>query len=199
MEHPIDIEKFVVDLFTKNDTGKLFYHNLGHSLEVVKTVEAMSIAEKLSDDTSKLLKLAAYLHDVGYLFTYHGHEDKGIAIAQECMPLWGFDKAAIELVCSLIEATKLSHRPQNQLEAIISDADLAYGVTHSFFERGPLLRKEWGEYLDKTYSEWEWETLQLDFLSTVQFHSNYGKTHFQGIVQENIKKQQIRVSALEKE
>ena len=199
MYTPSDVKDFVVELFSETDTVNLFYHSLAHTLAVADLVKTIVIAESQSIEICELMEISALLHDVGYLYTYHAHEEKGMELAQKWMPSWGFSTTEIEFVCSMIEATKLSQLPNNELQAIISDVDLAYGVTSSFFERGPLLRREWVLCLNKLYSDLEWENLQLNFLQNVKFSSAYGQAHFQAVVENNLKKQQIRVNALEKD
>lgn len=189
----------VRSLFASHDTAHLHYHSPGHTQEVLQSVIMMAKALDLSEKELALLQVSALWHDVGYLYTYHGHEDKGMELSAAFLSETGCAAADIALVAACIEATKLMQEPRNELEALLSDADLAYGVTEHFFERGPLLRKEWELCLDKHYSELEWEKLQANFLSTVQFHSTFGKTNFAPIVAENLKKQQIRLDALLKE
>jgi uncharacterized protein len=116
-----EIQKIVAKFFAATDTSKLYYHSLNHTLAVSECVKKIVSEEKQSDKICNLMEISALLHDVGYLYTYHHHEDKGIELARAWMPQWGYDSDSIDFICSMIEATKLSHQPTNPLEAIISE------------------------------------------------------------------------------
>jgi len=201
------IQKFDIDLsykevkhlFAEADCSKLLYHSYAHTCEVTERVILMAKEAQLNERETICVVLAAVWHDVGYLYTYHEHEEKGMELAAYFLEKQDTEKEDIAFVKACIEATKLHQKPRNLAESILSDADLAYGVTDYFFERGPLLRKEWELCLGKFYSDLEWEQLQLKFLPDVQFYSPYGQTYYRPIVRANLKKQQICLDALTKE
>jgi predicted metal-dependent HD superfamily phosphohydrolase len=192
-------EKEVARLFGSADCSKLLYHSHAHTCEVTARVIEISKVSTLSEAEKTWLLIAAHWHDVGYLSTYHEHEEKGMDLVALFLEEQGVAQTDIDFVRACIEATKLHQTPRNLAESILSDADLAYGVTNHFFERGPLLRKEWELCLGKSYSDVEWEQLQLSFLPEVQFFSPYGQTYYAPIVKANLKKQQICLDALIKE
>ena len=150
-------------------------------------IDALSAG--LDESERALLRMAGWFHDVGYLYGYDNHEDRGMLIAQEYLEKAALSAAQIAIVTHSIEATKMSLQPRNQLEEIIKDADIGFGVTEAFFETGPLLRKEWAVQLDKVYSNLEWETLQYDFLLSVQFYSAAAKVSYSPVLEQNILKQ----------
>lgn len=192
------VQNYVADLFEKEDVSKLFFHSYAHTLEVVATTLKMAQVEALSPSNSEVLILAAWFHDLGYLYTYHEHEAKSIAIAIEYLESIAYPKDKLNRLVGCIAATKLSQAPKTPLEALLKDADLAYGVNSNFFERGRLLRLEWNKQLGKTYSELEWEELQLNFLSNLTFHSHYAQLHFEPVVANNLVKQKEIFAKLKK-
>ncbi|MCH2021056.1 MAG: HD domain-containing protein [Saprospiraceae bacterium] len=172
------------NLFDKADTTTLYYHNLRHTIEVVNLIDLMSL--DLSDIDASLLRIAGWFHDVGYLYTYHNHEDKGMQIAFDYLRKTELENRYIQIIISCIEATKLSIEPRNKLEEIIKDADIGFGVTNGFFKKGPLLRKEWVAKLEKKHSDLEWEKLQLNFLSEVVFYTDFAKRKLKPILEKNM-------------
>jgi predicted metal-dependent HD superfamily phosphohydrolase len=193
------VQNFVLTAFDQADCSKLFYHSLDHSLEVVNTVTTIAQKLELSIEEQALIQIAAYLHDVGYLQAYDHHEDRSISIAKENWKKWGLRDKDFEVVSTAIEATKLGTKAKHKLAALLADADLFYGVGANFFERGPLLRKEWEVCKKQFYTDPDWEILQLNFLKNLEFESQYAQQYFSPIVQENLKKQQKRVDILPKD
>ncbi len=179
-----EVQQHVKQLFEQTDTSNLCYHNYAHTIEVVQRIEALSAGLETSD--LLLLKIAGWFHDVGYLYGYDEHEDRGMVIAIDYLQNKSVNSAAINLVKACIEATKMSLTPRNQLEKIIKDADIGYGVTERFFQTGTLLRQEWEACLALFYSNKEWELLQYNFLQHVQFYTDVAKKEYEPILQKNI-------------
>lgn len=184
-----NVQNHIAELFKKEDTSKLFFHNYAHTVEVVNTVQKMAVEEALNPKDKEILVLAAWFHDLGYLYSYHEHEAKSITLAKAYLASINYPEEDLIKLVGCIAATKLSETPNTHLESLLKDADLSYGVTSHFFERGALLRLEWKEQLNKTYTELIWEKLQLNFLSTIEFYSSYAELHFKPIVQDNLVKQ----------
>lgn len=181
-------------LFERQDTKRLLYHDYGHTCEVAATATAMGKAIGISEPEAEVLAMAAWWHDAGYLYVYHGHEDKGIELARACLS-GRLPPERLDMLAGCIAATRLGSPAHTLLEQILSDADIAYGVTRHFFERGPRLRQEWELCLNKHYTDLEWETLQADFLSQVRFHTEYARLHFAPIVAQNLERQRALLAA----
>ena len=176
-------KKKIRTLFEQADTSTLFYHNIHHTVEVVNLIDLMS--SDLCKTDACLLRIAGWFHDVGYLYTYQNHEDRGMHFAHDYLRNIELEDKYIKIITSCIEATKFSIEPRNTLEEIIKDADIGFGVTKEFFKTGPLLRKEWSAKLDKRYSDPEWEKLQLNFLSEVIFYTDFANNNFVPILKKN--------------
>ena len=175
----------IYQLFETEDCSKLFFHDYQHTVEVVQTIRTIHQALKIEPPKALLLEIAAWFHDVGYLYTYHQHEAKSIALAKAFLTSQKVAIEDIDFVCTCIATTELALVPTTLYQALLKDADLAFGVTNHFFDRGPLLRKEWEVQLDKYYTEEEWQKLQYNFISNVEFFSAYGQQHFLPISQQN--------------
>ncbi|BDS12623.1 HD domain-containing protein [Aureispira anguillae] len=176
------IKQYVTQLFEQANTSKLPYHNLEHTIGVVQRIEALS--QTLPPRQIALLKIAGWFHDIGYLYGYDQHEDRGIVIARNYLAST-LDAVQLDKVSACIEATKTTVKPSNQLEEIIKDADIGYGTTEHFFETGPKLRAEWELMRNKIYNDLDWETLQYDFLQQVVFYSDIAQATYLPILKQN--------------
>jgi len=184
-------QQHVWQLFEQADTTQLHYHSYQHTEDVVARIKTLAKHLCIEQPTTELLQIAGWLHDVGYLYGYQDHEDRGMKIAQDYLQEQDLEQQSIQIVVNCIEATKLSLSPRNLLEQLIKDADISYGVTERFFETGALLRKEWAYYLNKHYTNQAWAQLQYDFLLTVEFFTDYAKQAYDPIVLKNIEQQKL--------
>lgn len=147
----------------------LTYHNMAHTLDVLKQCEAIAYESHITDSEELLLlKVSALYHDTGFLYCYKGHEEKSCEIAMQELPRFGFSSKQIERICSMIRATRLPQNPHNTLEKIICDADLDYLGRNDFFTIGEGLFKEF-IYQKVVANELEWNQLQVRFLENHQY------------------------------
>ena len=168
-----ETEKFAVELLNNKLDNKFVYHNLAHTQRVVEKANELAELAQINELEKKYLLLTAWLHDVGYTVTIDNHENESVKIATAFLTEQGCKKEAIDIVCSLILATKLSHEPTNKLEKIIRDADCAHIGSKNYIDISELLRKEWELTCGKTLTEAEWLTESISFLSTKhRFYTN---------------------------
>ena len=98
---------------------RLGYHNISHTLDVIKQAEIIAKQEGVNDKHDLLLlRTAAAFHDSGFLFVYKGHEEKGCEIASGDLKNT-FSEADIKKICGMIMATKIPQSPNTLLEKII--------------------------------------------------------------------------------
>ncbi|MBK8141008.1 MAG: HD domain-containing protein [Chitinophagaceae bacterium] len=151
---------------------KLTYHNLPHTLDVLKQVQRIGKEEGIMEEEDMfLLKTAALYHDTGFLSVYAGHEAAGCELARKDLPGFGFSKNQTEQVCSLIMATKIPQSPKNILEEIICDADLDYLGRDDFEPISDSLRREFLE-LGIVRSDEHWYSLQIKFIENHNYFTN---------------------------
>jgi predicted metal-dependent HD superfamily phosphohydrolase len=172
-----ETEKFVVQLFNDKLDNKFVYHNLAHTQRVVEKVNELSELSQLSDIEKTHLSLSAWLHDTGYIIEIDNHEDESVKIATTFLNDQGYSQNDIDAVCGLILATKMNYEPKNQSEKIIRDADCAHIGSKNYIDISELLRKEWEITCDKTLTEAEWLTENINFLATKhRFYTNQAST-----------------------
>ena len=120
------IKEPILSRLEKELDPKLGYHNISHTLDVLKQAEIIAKEEGVNDTHDLLLlKTAAAFHDSGFLFVYKGHEEKGCEIASEDLKNV-FSESDIKKICGMIMATRIPQSPNTLLEQIICDADLDY-------------------------------------------------------------------------
>jgi len=177
------IQQKMIDRLRHQLEPGLIYHNLEHTLDVMKQSESIARAEGINNAHElDLLNLAAAYHDSGFLFTYKNHEEKSCEILKNDLDGM-LSKEDTEIVCGMIMATRIPQSPKTYLENIICDADLDY-LGRSDFE--PISNNLYKEFIDYGVikEKDDWNAIQIKFLET---HSYFTTSSFQ---KRNTKKQE---------
>lgn len=170
------IRSHVVIMLNAGLSRALTYHDIHHTLDVAARCLNIAGDEGITDKQVLLeLHVAALYHDTGFMFTYHHHEEKSCEIARQQLPAFGMDEKAVNNVCDLIMATKVPHAPGNDLQEIISDADLDYLGREDFFETGDRLRLELIAFKLISPGQ-DWDDRQLDFLQEHRYFTKSSMT-----------------------
>lgn len=168
------VEKYVTNLLQNDLPDSYTYHNLSHTLRVVKYTKELIVAENVSDTDSEILLIAAWFHDAGYIHGTENHEEESVKIASNFLKSENVNDTTVEAISSIILATKMGHEPTNKLEQIIRDADCAHFGNKDFVETSELLRYEWQQVYNKTFTDSDWAKENISFLT--KNHHFY--THF---------------------
>lgn len=182
-------ETFVVDLLSNNLDSSYLYHNLSHTQRVVKSTKELLNFYNLEEEENEIVLLAAWLHDTGYTKGSKDHEEASCNIARNFLDRQAYDEQKIDVVCSLIMASKRFHEPQNLLEEIIRDADCSHFGKKSYMETSELLREELETLGLASYSQKEWREANLKMLQTEQrFYTDYALQNWQEEKSKNIRR-----------
>ncbi|MEM7039751.1 MAG: Pycsar system effector family protein [Bacteroidota bacterium] len=179
-------QDFVVAEFNHRNNGKQLYHNLDHTVSVVKAAESIAAGAQLSAEETEEVVLAAWFHDVGFMGNGEGHEAVSAAIAASFLQEQAYPQARIEKVKTAIMATQMPQSPQNTMEQVLCDADLHYVGTKSYVDISDLLRTEWEFLMAKVYTNEDWVASQIDFLTTHKFHTPFAQLEFSKRKSKNI-------------
>jgi uncharacterized protein len=179
------LKRFVVAKLDEALPEFVSYHGTNHTLIVLQACNAYIKRMKIDKKNAHLLRIAALMHDVGILWDYYHHEDKGIEFIKELLPDWGYSKNDILVICNMIKATKIPQNPKNLLEQIICDADLDYLGTPQFFAIGAELFKEY-KNLKIVNNEEDWDRVQVKFLRSHRYHTEFGKNHREPLKQKHL-------------
>ena len=150
----------------------LSYHGIHHTLDVMEVCKEYIEREGIKDEEACLLKVGALMHDIGFVESVENREANGARIAEEMLPEFDFTPEQIEVVKGLILATKVPQRPKNKLERIICDADLDYLGRDDFYPISRTLFEEL-KAIDKISSESDWMRLQVLFLESHYYHTDF--------------------------
>lgn len=173
----------------------LYFHNVSHTLEVVRAVTEIGVNEELTTEELEPVKIAAWFHDTGYHSKYAGHENESIEIAEAFLRAGSYPSDKTEIVISCIEATRYPQTPLSLQEEILCDADLYHFSKPDYREHEQNLRKEWGAYFHKTYSDEEWAKDNCELLVSHSYFTDYGKRVLQARKERNIAMMRCRFQA----
>jgi TolB-like protein/predicted metal-dependent HD superfamily phosphohydrolase/Tfp pilus assembly protein PilF len=181
-------EKYILELLEEK-LPPLAYHNLDHIKDVLESSLRIAETENVTDEEVNLIRLAALYHDAGFIHQREEHEKKSAEIAREVLPKYGINEAQLDIIASMIMATKIPQKPTSQLDKIICDADLDYLGRDDFDQISAGLLEEFkSQGLVET--EREWNLVQKTFFESHQYHTDFSKAnraslkaqHFQKIL-----------------
>ncbi len=162
----------------------LVYHNIRHTLNVVKAVQLIGENEALPAESQSILEIAAWLHDIGHTVSHKNHEEEGVVIARA---LLSHDLSAeqLEQIEALILVTKIGATPQNLLQKIIRDADCSHLGKKGYFDYCDLIRREL-DYFGLKYTDLEWNEMNVAFFKQHQFYTTYALENWQPIKEKHL-------------
>src|SRR5438093_763448 len=190
--------RFVSDYLSRNLDSKFVYHNLSHTTYVVKTVDILCAAMNVNNHQKKMLLVAAWFHDVGYTQQLDHHEMLGATVAEKFLAEKNIDKEDIEVVTSCILSTHCPQKPIERLQQILCDADMMHLSDKAFMDASVLLRKEWELTRDRKYSDEEWYDLNIQFVSSHQYHTSFGIKNFESHKNKNLKRLSSKLEEITK-
>jgi predicted metal-dependent HD superfamily phosphohydrolase len=182
-----EAKSFVTTLFTNDLSESFVFHNLDHTLNVVKASETIASKYSLTETEYFSLILASWFHDTGYVNgKTFGHEDASKKYATDFMKQQDLDEEVIKKVNNCILATKMPQTPSNNIERIICDADLYHLGDNDFDDKNKLLRKEINMLQDEKLSKKEWRKKNIDFLRRHRYFTEYGQQFLEPVKQKHL-------------
>jgi predicted metal-dependent HD superfamily phosphohydrolase len=171
-----DVEQHVVGLFATHANPALVYHNISHTMGVVKATEQIAAHYRLTDDELFVVYAAAWFHDVGYLLSgANDHEAAGADAAAEYLQNKAVNSDIIEKIKGCIMATKMPQSPKNLLEEITCDADLFHLGSDKYAEICKHMRKEKEMTKGLKFSGTEWRRENIKFLESHHYFTTYAQ------------------------
>jgi predicted metal-dependent HD superfamily phosphohydrolase len=168
------ISDYVHSFYIEHANGKLLYHNLGHTKEMVDACRKIAEHYKLNEHDNFIVGAAAWFHDVGYLTgEKEFHEIKSTELAENYLVGAGINVSEIMEIKNCILATKMPQNPSTQLEKIVCDADLYHLGTDHFKENSKLLRKETEAIGGQEIDGGLWRANNIRLLESHQYHTDY--------------------------
>ncbi len=164
------------------------YHTFGHTEQVVAAATEIGTKSGLSVPQIKLLQLTAWLHDLGYVKKYMGHEEASQEISEEFLSKYGVDSEIKHAVYELIASTKLDQPARNLMEMVLKDADLYNLALPEALENSENIREEWRIFCNQQYTDEEWDQFNFRFFNKHEYLTEYGKTVLGPMKSKNTKK-----------
>lgn len=172
------VENYIENLFKKKLSPDLKYHNLSHTKNVVEAAKDIGKNCGLTDDELEMLLLAAWFHDSGFTEIYTGHEEISVKICSNFLRQHNYPDEKVNMVNTIIMATKVGSAPGNLIEMVIKDADISHMGKKIFVSKSSGLRSEWEKYLGRKYSKYEWLKNNIDFINANKFFTPYANEIF---------------------
>jgi len=185
---------FVRKYIRENFKDTFVYHSIVHTEDVVKSSIEIGKGCNLDGKELTLLQLAAWFHDVGYSAEKDNHEAKSIEIATGFLTEKGISDDDLKTICNAILATKMPQEPHTLLERVLCDADLQSLGSKSFFDKGKLLRCERKMISAEVNDEFDWLTIQVEFLQQHKYHTPFANAMYGEQKQKNLDKLNRRLN-----
>ncbi|HAK79998.1 MAG TPA: hydrolase [Runella sp.] len=185
-ERFLKLRRFVLAELSQQLSPKLTYHGIHHVRDVLSVCRQYIKRLSLREPEAELLLTGALIHDIGFTETYQGHEEKGIEIAKQLLPNFGFTSIEIMLINGLIISTKVPQQPLNLIEQILCDADLDYLGRSDFDPISESLFQEL-QNMDMLHERKKWDEIQIKFLESHTYHTPFAKKHRQPKKEQRIK------------
>lgn len=179
-----NIYKKIITKLEQELPESLSYHNAHHTEFVVEKAKLLADYENITGRDLDLIKIAALYHDTGFLISHEDHENRGCEFASRDLN-GSLTPAELEKVCEMITATKIPQTPNDLLEMIVADADLFYLGTSSYKKYSEKLFLEL-KHFDPSINDEKWLEIQINFLSSHSYHTNYGKEFLEPVKQKTL-------------
>jgi predicted metal-dependent HD superfamily phosphohydrolase len=177
--------QYIVDRLRRELSNDLTYHGIHHTIDVIESIETISVKEGLNEAEICIAKTAALFHDIGFLFQYEDNEMLAIDQVKETLPGFNYSATEIDTISGMIEATIIHVKPRNHLERIMIDADFDYFGRNDFEQISANLLDELNTY-GMNYSPKQWDEVQVRFLQAHQYYTNYSIKNRLGIKKKNL-------------
>jgi predicted metal-dependent HD superfamily phosphohydrolase len=189
-------KEYVAGFIGDNFTEKICYHNIDHTLEVVKASEIIGTNCNVSEKDMETVLIAAWFHDTGYFLGCENHEIASAEIATKFLVEEQVDPKIIEKVVNCILSTEIPQSPKTLLERILCDADLFHLATEYYFDRSDLLWLEFTLHNNKMTHEY-WLSESQAFFEAHEFHTHYGKEFLLPMQEKNLALIKSKIKELE--
>lgn len=164
--------------FARHMPAHLRFHDLEHTLSVVRTALGIGEAVGLSARSLDLLELAALFHDTGYARSHAGHEAHSADLASSFLARNGLPARDVDLVKAAVLATRVGAKPATPLQRVLRDADSAKAGQADFEEKGERLRRELEAVRGRPIDPVDWLKENIVYLAGHRFHTRYAQERY---------------------
>ncbi len=162
-------------MFRREGAPDLCYHNFIHTEGVVADALWIGKGSCLNEEQLFIVELAAWFHDSGFTNTYKTHEKESAELASSFLRHLNVESYIIEQVTESILATRMPQSPQNLIQEVLCDADLAYLGSNRFFDVSERLRTEWKNENIENLTEHDFSMVSADFLRSHRYFTEFAR------------------------
>jgi uncharacterized protein len=180
-----EAKTYVLERLNRELPSDLFYHHVNHTLDVCNAIEDLCASEKVNGEDLMLLRTAGLFHDIGFIEQYMNNEPIAVEIARRVLPEFHYSEVQINIICDLILATQIPHKPTTHIAEIMCDADLDYLGREDFYSISKNLMMEWMAYgIIKT--EEEFNKKQVSFFLQHKYFTQTAKAQRELLKQKHL-------------
>ncbi len=181
-------EQYVTDLFHREQSPHLVFHNLEHTEYVVNKTKEIAGHYELTEKDMLVVFVSAWFHDTGYLFVPAAtHEQKSADLMEQFMKEHNGPEDVILEIRECIMVTKRNVQPANLNQQIISDADTYNFGTSDFKKTNKLVFREW-EHLNPMVNRKDFDNAAIKMMREHRFYTSYCKDLLNDTKTKNMKK-----------
>jgi predicted metal-dependent HD superfamily phosphohydrolase len=174
-----EAEAYIRALFEEESREGLSYHDIVHTEYVARQARLIGQHSGLDQEELKIVVLAAWFHDSGFVIRSANHEDESQSMVREFLTVKGVTDDVIKKVVACIEATRMPQDPgDNLLAKVLCDADMAYLSEDFYIKRTNLLRKEWNHGSEAKLSRKDYYKETIELFENHHYFTSYGKANF---------------------
>lgn len=163
------------------------FHNLDHTLDVVRATEEIASQSSLTAEETESAIIAAWLHDVGYDGGAENHEIRSAEMARTLLSDSEVPAKRMMDITEAILATRMPQQPKSLIAKVLCDADLYHLSTERCSAKSEKLRQEWAITDKRKMDDKTWIESNLTFMEEHRYHTPYGQTVLQEGKKKNIK------------
>lgn len=185
-----DVEAFVSKYMRKHDDGKLLFHKLANTQNIVEVANEIAAHYPLSEEELFTIRAAAWFLYIGYYKDSQQPEEASAKTAEEFLKNAGVESDITESVRQCILATIHTGPPASLPASIICDANTFYLSTENFPAYNKLRRKESALVNKISIDKNEWKRRTIQGLESHQYYTDYCKNRLAFNKQRNLERLQ---------
>ncbi|SIT92369.1 Pycsar system effector family protein [Pontibacter indicus] len=178
-----------------NGTNEAVGFDLQHTKTLVAVAEAISKFCDFSDEETRLLLLAAWLHDLYCDDSGEPLDEQKIAPVTEFLVSCNLSQAEILRISQCIAATHYPQRPRDLLEEALCDAVASFLASDDYVARVERKAADPGTKV----GQYDWIDKHLALLKKHYYYTKYAKRAFSAGKEQNIKLLKKKRKELSKE
>ncbi|TNE49748.1 MAG: hypothetical protein EP344_17970 [Bacteroidetes bacterium] len=171
--------EYVLQQWNEQHNPRLVYHNFAQAAAVAESAAQIAREEGLSAADLEQVQIAAWFHNIGYLYDIHQTVETSAIRAEFFLAEQQYPPERIQEIRQSIVAAQSESRPITLLAQVLSDAILAYDWVESAELRIPLLQLERELLLGTPYTGADWQDFLRGQLQSKMFYTAYAKKRYE--------------------